>query len=230
MKFNLGSLLNGNELPPQKKKVLALGGIAFVILLFASFLLSLSEDDNTSTDNSAVNNSNTVSQSQNGNGNNGSLQLPSSQVYDFEQNSATSGSGSLEDLLNSAPDNNAAGNSDPFAGMPGTRDEVNQSAPEESQVPDEVFTEAPLPVPGPAEIPTNTAKAVLICDSFASSQEAESQKAVLAFQGQSATVVRNNDNTYSLKVGPFDTDERARSVFNELGGKGLLNRCALLKQ
>ena len=114
VKFSIDSLLNGRELPPQKKRVLAIGGIAFIVLLFASFLLSLSEDESTPsndvanavaqpelntnlTPNIGPNNQTQV-QGQ-GQGQTGTLQLPSSQRYDFNQGQSQQGQG-LESLLN----------------------------------------------------------------------------------------------------------------------------------
>ena len=67
----------------------------------------------------------------------------------------------------------------------------------------------------------------LYCDSFSSSQQAESQKAVLAFQGIVATVVQNQDGTYSLRIGPFASDDEARNTFYSLNERGVVQKCAL---
>ena len=94
------SLQGFKDLPPQKKRVLAIGGIAFIILLFVSFLISLTEDDNSAVQDPNVMQGQIVDDSTNG-----SLTLPSSQRYDFEQNNSNSTStGGLESLLHDAPD------------------------------------------------------------------------------------------------------------------------------
>ena len=240
VKFSIDSLLNGRELPPQKKRVLAIGGIAFIVLLFASFLLSLSEDESTPsndvanavaqpelntnlTPNMGPNNQTQV-QGQ-GQDQTGTLQLPSSQRYDFNQGQSQQGQG-LESLLD---DNAPIGeNNDPFANMNGSRDEVNHSVPGygPADIPTPEDTQAQAQAQAQANnqaVPNHT----LYCDSFSSSQQAESQKAVLAFQGIVAAVVQNQDGTYSLRIGPFASDDEARNTFYSLNERGVVQKCAL---
>ena len=229
MKFNIDSLLKGRELSPQRKRVLAIGGVAFVVLLFASFLISLTENpapdqapDNVAppefnTDLNVNQNPNAQAMAQ-GQGQSGTLQMPSSQRYDFNQGQNQQGPG-LENLLN---DNAPIGeNNDPFANMNGSREQVNQSA--QIQPAPAPAAAAPQPQQAAPAMPQHT----LYCDSFKSAQEAESQKAVLAFQGIVATVVLNQDNTYSLRLGPYSSDEEARNTFYSLNERGLVQQCAL---
>lgn len=231
VKISIDSLFKGKELPPQKKRVLAIGGVAFIVLLFISFLLSLSEgDDKANQDN----NNNAIEQNaQTNNGASGSLQLPSSQRYDFESSGQVVGGG-LESLLNDAPStNNNIGVNNPFANMngQGTTHEDEQALgpapiPTEDDYDNQDDAPQELIVPqAPASSQTS-----LYCDSYSTSAGAESQKAVLAFQGISASVITNKDGTYGLKLGPFKDAQLARDTFNELANKGLLQRCALIKQ
>lgn len=210
----MNPLQNLKDLPPQKKRVLAIGGVAFVVLLFVSFLLSLSEDEKTTAQQATQP---TVTEPQD-------LRQPNNQRYDFEQGAHEQGA--LEDLLKT-PEQQPEAPSDPFAGMPGTGTEA-----ESANAPDldQVFVD-PAPAPGPAPIPESApAQTILICDTFSDAGSAESKKAILAFQGMASSVVQNNDGSYSLKLGPYDSDERARSIFNDLSTKGLLERCALITQ
>lgn len=240
VKLNTGSLLDFREMSPQKKRMLALGGIVLIALLFASFLLSLNEDSerlkqgedlNSAFSTNGSNSSqgemnNGAQQGQNGqNGQTGVLRLPTAQQYDFNQNNQQQGPG-LESLLQ---DNAPIGpNNDPFANMHGNRDEVNQSAPnyDNSEV-----LQAPLPSVAeskPAVAAPVNQKNTLYCDSFSTSQQAETQKAIMAFQGVVATIVQNQNGTYSLRIGPFANSDEARSVFYSLNKKGMVQKCALL--
>ncbi len=234
MKFSLNSFLNGKEIPPQKKRVLAIGAVAFVVLIFASFLLSLVEDDDAAASNAA--NNAALGQPQqldpNATGQSGQLQLPSNQRYDFaggNQQSAQQGNG-LENLLNDnalQPPANVGVENDPFANMNGSRSEVNQSVQQGSQ---QGFGPAPIPGPNDQAMPqpAPAAPATLFCDSFTLAQQAESQKAMLAFQGISATVVQNQDGGYSLRIGPMSSPDEARQLFYSLSEKGLVQKCALV--
>ena len=211
-------LQNIKDLPPQKKRVLAMGGVAFVVLVFVSFLLSLSEDSTEPT--TAPEQAPTAQATP-------TAPQTNQQRYDFEQGAHEQGD--LEDLLKT-PEQPQVAPSDPFAGMPGTGTE-NASA-ESANAPDldQVFVD-PAPAPGPAPIPESApAQTILICDTFSDAGSAESKKAILAFQGMASSVVQNNDGSYSLKLGPYDSDERARSIFSDLSTKGLLERCALITQ
>ncbi len=236
MKFSLNSFLNGKEIPPQKKRVLAIGAVAFVVLIFASFLLSLVEDDDATSN--AANNAAQGQQQQldpNATGQTGQLQLPTNQRYDFaggNQQNAQQGNG-LENLLNDnalqPPANvNVGVENDPFANMNGSRQEVNQSAQQGSQ---QGFGPAPIPAPNDQVMQQQSATAApatLFCDSFTLAQQAESQKAMLAFQGVSATVVQNQDGGYSLRIGPMSSPDEARQLFYSLSEKGLVKKCALV--
>lgn len=235
VKISIDSLFKGKELPPQKKRVLAIGGVAFIVLLFISFLLSLSEgDDKANQDN----NNNAIEQNaQTNNGASGSLQLPSSQRYDFESSGQVVGGG-LESLLNDAPitNNNIGVNNDPFANMngQGTTHEDEQALgpapiPTEDDYDNQDDAPQELIAPQAPQAPASS-QTSLYCDSYSTSAGAESQKAVLAFQGISASVITNKDGTYGLKLGPFKDAQLARDTFNELANKGLLQRCALIKQ
>ena len=139
VKFSIDSLLNGRELPPQKKRVLAIGGNFLIVLLFARFLLSLSEEVFTPRNDVA----NALAQTElktnlppkmgpktqnprEGPGQKGTLTLPSSQRIDFNQGQPQQGQG-----LESLPEDNApiGENNDPFVNMNGSRDEDNHSVP-----------------------------------------------------------------------------------------------------
>lgn len=225
MKTNLGAKGGLSNLPPQKKRVLAIGGIAFIVLLFVSFLLSLTEDDSSSEQNNTNQATQVEEQSQNG-----SLQLPSAHRYDFENNNQHDGGG-IESLLNDAPAANTPIGVDksPFDSQPNT--EPASPAPGPLPVPDEEEAYQPQPAPAPAPAPeAKPAKAVLYCDSFASAAEAETQKATLAFQGVTAHVVKNQDGTHGLKLGPFPSADRAREAFTFLSDKGLLQQCGLIQE
>ena len=211
----MNPLQNLKDLPPQKKRVLAIGGVAFVVLLFVSFLLSLSEDDGQAQAPVAPAPQEQAAATPQ------APRQPDGQRYDFEQGQQGQG-GALEDLLKS-PEQPAPAPSDPFAGMPGTGTESANA-----QDLDQVFVD---PAPGPAPIPeSKPTQTVLICDTFSDAGSAESKKAILAFQGMVSSVVQNDDGSYSLKLGPYDSAEQGRSVFNDLSTKGLLERCALITQ
>lgn len=243
MKFDFSSLLaNFADMPPQKKKVLSIGGIAFVVLLFVSFLLSLTEGD----DKNAQTQQPTQQVAQQGHtqGTIQAPQQPNSQIFDYTQGQNQQGGG-LESLLNDAPNTNNAqaqqnqiNTNDPFANFQQSRPQVQPpQVPADNQQmhPDQQgqgMASGPLPIPTnnapDQQAPAQKAGATLFCDSFKTNGEAESQKAILAFQGVSAAVVSNNDGTFRLKIGPFDTADKARSLFSDLSNKGLLKRCSLI--
>ena len=232
MKFNLGEKGGLSNLPPQKKRVLAIGGIAFIVLLFVSFLLSLTEDDGSNQTQEVVSQEANQPLEQ---GSSGELQLPSSQRYDFENNVATNGGG-IEDLLNDAPhtDDGPIGvDKSPFENQPNTQSPSQGLGPlpmptdeEEALGGQQAQEQAPK---APQAAPAST-KAVLYCDSYTNAADAESQKAVLAFQGVTAQVVKNQDGTLGLKLGPFPSAERAREAFSFLADKGLLQQCGLIQE
>lgn len=232
MKFNLGEKGGLSNLPPQKKRVLAIGGIAFIVLLFVSFLLSLTEDDGSNQTQEVVSQEANQPLEQ---GSSGELQLPSSQRYDFENNVATNGGG-IEDLLNDAPhtDDGPIGvDKSPFENQPNTQSPSQGLGPLPMPTDEEEALggqQAQEQVPeAPQAAPAST-KAVLYCDSYTNAGDAESQKAVLAFQGVTAQVVKNQDGTLGLKLGPFPSAERAREAFSFLADKGLLQQCGLIQE
>ncbi|MGN0908302.1 MAG: SPOR domain-containing protein, partial [Succinivibrio sp.] len=113
----------------------------------------------------------------------------------------------------------------------------------QSQSPAPAAAPAPAPAAAPASAAANAAAAggnkdqahdgaakdggaVLYCGSFASSHAAEEQKALLAFQGQRAFVVRRG-SSYTLKMGPYKTKAAARAEFSKLDQAGLVSECAL---
>lgn len=232
MKFNLGEKGGLSNLPPQKKRVLAIGGIAFIVLLFVSFLLSLTEDDGSNQTQEVVSQEANQPLEQ---GSSGDLQLPSSQRYDFENNVATNGGG-IEDLLNDAPqtDDGPIGvDKSPF------ENQLNTQSPSQGLGPLPMPTEeeealggqqAQEQAPEASQAAPASTKAVLYCDSYTNAADAESQKAVLAFQGVTAQVVKNQDGTLGLKLGPFPSAERAREAFSFLADKGLLQQCGLIQE
>lgn len=235
LKFDLSSLLaNFADMPPQKKKVLGIGGIAFIVLLFVSFLLSLTEGDNSNTANNQAQNQNSQQVTQ------GTIQTPhqpNSQIFDYTQGHNQQGGG-LESLLNDSPNSNAqaqpqnqVNTSNPFAGFQNQQSTTPQNNPNNAA--------GPLPIPDansattestsqPQQQPQQASGSTLFCDSFKTSGEAESQKAILAFQGISAAVVSNNDGSFRLKIGPLESADKARSLFNDLAQKGLVKRCSLI--
>ncbi len=234
--MSLGSQFNFKDLPPKKKRVLALGGAAFVVLLFVSFLLSLSEDDRAQP--AGASNADSPAEQTSS-----SPRAPNEHVYDFEQGQTQSQGGALEDLLTSpqpqAPQEQPAPlgpNNDPFAQMGGSRDAISTNPGASAEDLEQVFNQGsrealgPAPIPQEPQEPQAAPQSVLICDSFSDADSAESKKAILAFQGMASSVVHNQDGTYSLKLGPYDSAERGRSVFADLSGKGLLERCALVTQ
>lgn len=209
--------MNFSQLPPQKKRVLAIGLVAFIVLLFVSFLLSLLEDDTQPQPQNAA----SQGQSQE------SLQLnrpqvPTSQRFDFDQGGQNQGAG-LEQLLNN--DQNIGVNHDPFANMNGQGTEAPSYGPAPLPTPEEEQNslgrvEEELSMPAQKEH-------TLYCDEYSTAQEAESQKAMLAFQGISASVVQSGA-TYRLKIGPYSSNESAKKAFNDLGTKGLVKKCSLI--
>ena len=108
--------------------------------------------------------------------------------------------------------------------------DVNQTTtvPSKPQVQDTPAASSPTdrtPSSATEQQPTST-KATLYCGSYPSSAKAEEQKAIMAFQGLSSTVVRHND-VYSLKLGPYKNRDRAKAVFKDLDAKGLVTECSL---
>lgn len=212
--------MNLSQLPPQKKRVLAIGLVAFVVLLFVSFLLSLMEDDGSKS--SIPEEPEVLEETSDG------LQLkkpqvPTSQRYDFNQESEGNG---LETLLEGDQEFGVTNN--PFSNMqsqssleppkygPNTTNVTQEEA--EGTITEELEMAKPEPV---------VKEFTLYCDSYGTAQEAESQKAMLAFQGISTTVVESG-GTYRLKIGPYTSSDEAKASFNALGSKGLVKKCSLI--
>ena len=205
---------------PRQKKIVAIAAVLLIVLIFVSFLLSLSGGDDKAEGSSAQN---TAAQSTQ---QSGELQIPASQRYDY--------SNMLNEPQDSAPA--AEQNENPFAGM--KPDNGSLPAPAPAAAPDQV---QPAPVPTvdqnaagaqqagsaqPAGAQSASRQAVLFCGSFASAKEAESQKALIAFQGI-VSEVQPRSGAYTLMIGPFPNREEARVVFGNLADKGLVSECSL---
>ncbi|MBO8415429.1 MAG: SPOR domain-containing protein [Proteobacteria bacterium] len=201
---------------PRQKKIVAVAAVLLIVLIFVSFLLSLSGGDDKAEGSSAHSEAAQSTQQS------GELQIPASQRYDY--------SNMLNEPQQPAPA--AEQNQNPFAGM----------KPENGSLP----SPAPAPAPGtqvqPAPVPATdhsaagaqpaagaqsaSRQAVLFCGSFASAKEAESQKALIAFQGI-VSEVQPRSGAYTLMIGPFPNREEARVVFGNLADKGLVSECSL---
>lgn len=209
----------------DRKKLVLLGALLAIVMAFIFFLISLSASNDPVTPPQ-----NTVQTE----GQSGALTLdgtekvPAAQKYDYTTL-----------LKDDAP---AAPPADPFAGMkessaPAADPTAPLSSAEEapqSQVTESVPVEPPSPDTtsrGSEPLPSGTTMgAFLYCDSFATQSEAEGQKALIAFQGQSSEVVQNSEGRYQLKLGPYVSRDAARTEFNQLGEQGLVSRCALVDE
>lgn len=214
--------MNLSQLPPQKKRVLAIGLVAFIVLLFVSFLLSLLEDDKTPSEQPVPSQEQTQSSLQLN-----KPQVPNAQRYDFNQNSQQDAG--LEQLLNN--DQEIGVNNDPFSNMNGIGTEAPSYGPAPLPTPEQERAEQEsagrveevLSMP---EVPAEK-QHLLYCDEYPTAQEAETQKAMVAFQGVGATVVQSG-NGYRLKIGPYNSNEAAKQAFHDLGVKGLVKTCTLI--
>lgn len=200
---------------PRQKKIVAVAAVLLIVLIFVSFLLSLSGGDDKAQGSSAQNAAAQSTQQS------GELQIPASQRYDY--------SNMLNEPQQPAPA--AEHNQNPFAGMKPENGSLPAPAP--AAAPDQVQ---------PASVPTvdqsaagaqqaagaqsASRQAVLFCGSFASAKEAESQKALIAFQGI-VSEVQPRSGAYTLMIGPFPNREEARVVFGNLADKGLVSECSL---
>lgn len=221
------------KLSPQHKKPLAIGAVIVIVLVFAGFLLSLTSGSK-STAESAASGTTAAAQNQ---GTSGELQVPASQRYDYAN------------LLNDPSEEaiplvQPEASDDPFAGMKNQTParttpqvqppqiELPSAAPAPAPAQDPYYagsqgssSAVPQPEPQPQAVQTPR-RAIMYCDSFSTAQDAETQKAMIAFQGIVATVVPQGQ-TYSLRIGPFPNREAGRQVFSILSDKGLVRQCAL---
>lgn len=220
-----------SSLKQDKRKLLMIGGAAAVVIIFIIFLSSLGSDE----DKTAAAQADAAQTEQAGTTGTLTPQVPASQRYDYSnmlEGELPPPSQASSDLQGSVP----AGEDDPFAGM-------RPQTPAQDQVPAQTQTPAPAqgqtPPPAPAQgvVPpapsagqTGALKAYLYCGSFSTEPQAQEQKALVAFQGQSSQVVRSPEGHFQLKIGPFDNREQARAKFNELGTHGLVERCALVDE
>lgn len=77
-----------------------------------------------------------------------------------------------------------------------------------------------------AQAPAASAKAVLFCGKYATSQQAEEQKARLAFSGHRSHVT-SHSGAFVLQLGPFNSRDEARKAFARLDSEGLVTECSL---
>ncbi len=195
---------------PQRKKLLAVGAVAAIVLVFAGFLLSLSGGSKSSE---AAAPAATAAEEQN-QAVSGELQLPASKRYDYAN--LLTDEQPAEEITPVQPETEVE--DDPFADM----QDLDQSWPEDIYPADSSSTAAAVQ----PQVVQTPRQAIMYCDSFTSTQDAESQKALIAFQGIVATVVPQGQ-TYSLRIGPFPNREAGRQIFSILSDKGLVRQCAL---
>lgn len=203
------------KLAARQKKILLLAAMMAIVVVFISFLLSLSEDQKTST---------TPAKATGELAPTAPVQQPAAERYDYVN--------MLNEPEQPSTDNTATSGS--------LTPPVSESAP---HVSDDPFAHMqPKPEPAPSTTPTSTpatentvttpatdstaTQAILYCDSFSSAQEAESRKAMIAFQGISSQVT-HQDGKIVLAVGPFKDRQVARSTFATLADKGLVTQCSL---
>ncbi len=231
------------KLGPRHKKLFAIAGAMALLVIFASFLLSLSGGGQEAQTPPAADPAAAAAPDQA----QGSLtpptqQVPAAERFDYanllnqpENVPAAGAEGNPENAALGTQGTLPAPGSDPFAAVrnPQTEPEAgSEPAPEAAQ------PAAPQPGDGSAEILTaNPAphpavttpaapQAVLYCDNFSTANEAESRKAQIAFQGLSSAVTAK-DGGYTLAVGPFPDREAARKAFAMLADKGLAQQCSL---
>lgn len=188
---------------PRQKKIAAIAAVLLIVLIFVSFLLSLLSDEKAQSSAQPAPQQSAQQQS-------GELQIPASQRYDYSN------------MLNEPQEEAPSGQSDPFAGM---KDSGALPAPAPAPAPEPQAQPAPAPAPQqPAQ--AGGPQAVLFCGTFGSAKEAESQKALIAFQGI-VSEIRPREGGYTLMIGPFPNREEARAVFGNLAEKGLVSECSL---
>ena len=196
------------DLDERKKRILAIAGVATVVLLFVSFLVSLTtgSDDNS---NAAVQTSEEITLEDNSHDT--SVKVPASVRYSYDaQPESDMSSGTIE------PDT-VDQNQDPFANM-NSSENTEQAAP--------VQQESDL-APGIEE--QKQFLSYLYCGSFDSDGAAQQEKAKIAFAGIISTVA-SYKGTLTLKIGPFNNRDEARAKFHSLSEKGLLSTCELVDE
>lgn len=204
------------KLAPRQKKLLAIAGVMAIVVIFISFLLSLSSDQTATPPQASAPSSGTLTPA-----GNESVTQPAAERYDYVN------------MLNEPPaeaaDSSAAasGSLNPPAASPFAKDAVSDSGtlPQPTAEPPAPANNA-APEMQPAKQPLAAKQAILYCDSFATENEAESRKAMIAFQGISSRVTAQG-NTIVLAIGPFADREAARSIFSNLAEKGLVTQCSL---
>ena len=198
------------DLDERKKRILAIAGVATVVLLFVSFLVSLTTggDDNSSA---AVQTSEEITLEDNSH--NTPVKVPASVRYSYDaqpESESDMSTGTIE------PDT-VDQNQDPFANM-NSSENTEQAAP--------VQQESDL-APGIEE--QKQFLSYLYCGSFDSDGAAQQEKAKIAFAGIISTVA-SYKGTLTLKIGPFNNRDEARAKFHSLSEKGLLSTCELVDE
>lgn len=200
------------NLDDRKKRILTIAGVAAVIVIFASFLLSLSDDKEEITSSTT----DTIELEQNVDTN----KVPASVRYDFDNDASVDNAqeqGSLADMLN---DEDSTSNQD-------TSIDSTQGQIENTPAPTENASESLAP--GIDTSVNVEAKAYLYCDEFSSKEKAQEAKAKIAFLGVISNVDTYN-NKISLKIGPFESRDKARAKFQELNSKALVSTCTLIDE
>lgn len=202
-KVSAGGLLK------DKKKIFTLLFAAIVVILFAAFLLSLTEEEKTPAQSVAsdkVTGELVINQD--------AVNEPAAKRYDYNNVVTKEEAETAEGAVASSP----------FDALDKSKLSANSGAPAAST---EQSSAAAPEVP----VSDNTLKkqAVLYCDSFAAKAAAETQKAKIAFSGVMSTVVQR-DGTYKLKIGPFVSRDEAKKVFAKLGDASLVGTCSLVDE
>lgn len=199
------------NLDDRKKRILTIAGVAAVIVIFASFLLSLSDDKEEITSNDTE----TIELEQNVDTN----KVPASIRYDFNNDGNmdnTQDQASLTDMLND--DTTAIQDTS----VDSTQGQI-QSAPANTENATENLA------PGIEPSIDKKTQAYLYCDEFASKEKAQEAKAKIAFLGVISNVDTYN-NKISLKIGPFENRDKARAKFQDLNSKALVGTCTLIDE
>ena len=199
------------NLDDRKKRILTIAGVAAVIVIFASFLLSLSDDK----EDIPSDNVQSIELEPSADTN----KVPASIRYDYDNDSIidnTQDQASLADMLND--------DSTPIsdANVDSTQGQI-QSTPANTQSAKETLA------PGINPSINAQTKAYLYCDEFASKAKAQEAKAKIAFLGIISNVDTYN-NKISLKIGPFESRDKARAKFQDLNSKALVGTCTLIDE
>lgn len=207
------------KLATRQKKILLLAAMMAIVVIFVSFLLSLSEEQPSSQSTPAAQASGELTPAT-------AVQQPAAERYDYvnmlnePESSSDSTAGQSGSLPPPSGQSAPAVSDDPFATL---KPESNVSPSPAPAVP---ATPTDTTVTPPATDTPTAAQAILYCDSFGSAQEAESRKAMIAFQGISSQV-KEQEGKIVLAVGPFKDRDAARSAFATLADKGLVTQCSL---